>query len=175
MKILIDLATLRKNPEGGVNKSYVPARSTVSFEFESDQEMELPDFLKPGENCEITSEEFIGHHQKKVSGFLTGPFDSLMQSENLSFKTENEFIEIKTNNPYYLYDFQKINIPCPKCGFVFTDLDQIEDEVLIDSEDNEYPVTICSNCKKIIDLDLEFETVEEALKRQVPITPNTQP
>jgi len=158
--IKIDLRTLRKNPHYGY-REFVPGATRTSF-----TATELPEFFKDGINCIITEIkadpiQYFGEiiDQKLVNRWVNE------KPKGVSMSISRDVIEVISNQPEYFYKYLPTKIKCEECynSFLHT---KLKSESYFDGDDDIYSNTICPMCGEWYCCHIEYESVEDALKRK---------
>lgn len=163
VKILVDLRTIKKNPEAGKTHFLVEGRRDFYGKYKGAQ---LPKDMEPF--CFVTYQEF------NTNGAFT-EFHSKGQADMDVLKGHEKDIEgltfthtpheINTRpQPKYLYDYEKTKLECSNCGSKVRH-DHIESDWAFDGEDEVY-TEWCPICKEVGTFPArEYESITEALKR----------
>lgn len=155
-KILVDISTIKENKDAGSTFSYVYTGRESTFDILGD----LPEFLKEGENCIICKQTW---EDKKILSTIKLLDQSIFKKvtetdniKNINMQAKYDVVKhLPTPKYSYIYDF----IECEECGEKFKYND------LLDSEEEGYE-DVCPNCYADNFSNLEFETIDEALKRK---------
>lgn len=152
MIIKIDRSSIKLNPNRG-NTSFLAAGAVeVSFEVTG----KLPDFLKDGENCYITSID----SNKRISGLLN---DFSLQADLM--KCDGVTVNVKRNTQRiyhapestYIYKYENPELKCDYCHKKST-IEEIE----IDYDDDGNRCTTCPCCAHINTFPVvEYENITD--------------
>lgn len=172
--IEIDLKTIQKNPNAGNTITYYPGCKKVTFEAK-----ELPPFFIEGVNCIITEWGIVYNDdgsEKKVncSGvFIGNPTELVQRCMNegvpgLIFSLNQDHIRINSLTPEsdYFYKYKNKKVQCYSCKSSF---DHTNLKSGSDYDDDDFYIannTICPVCGTWDCCEVEYETIESALKRK---------
>jgi hypothetical protein len=161
--IKIDLRTIRKNPNAGSQTTYIPGRSTIRF-----TGSKLPSCLVEGVNCFIT-EWVSDQNGTEINGVINGSLTEeqilIIKKETPDFYIEFEREVITYNHlpePDYFYGYCKTKVKCNYCGRIFK-YDRLNNhhwdgETFLDH--------YCPYCEEPECCEIEYEDIEDALKRK---------
>lgn len=165
IKILIDPASIKRNPNAGNTSVRVKGPTIATFQFNGTGR--IPHHLL--DKVEITGwldhpDEKYGYHQ---SGYIINPSDVellLKEATGISIKIDNN-VQVYPCMPEseYLYKHTIAFVPCNNCGKEVLDRDIKED---CDDEGNSF--LVCENCGEIDTFDYTYEHIEEAIERLGP-------
>ena len=175
-KILIDLTSIRKNPDYAPpgSRKYRGGAWSIFYSFEGDS---LPIIFKKGENCNITQQtySFNGQGMDTISGYITN--HTLMEDiaklpievqDQFKIKYDREIIDLTTkDDPLYLYEYIHIDVTCKYCKHIFKS-NELESDYQYTGIEELYSDEICPNCEgwDCLKEEIEFESIDEALERQ---------
>ena len=175
-KILIDLTSIRKNPDYAPpgSKKYIGGKWTMHYLYKGDS---LPIMFKEDENCSITHRtySFNGGGEDIITGYSTD--HTLMEEvlklpkeerDRLEIKFEREIIDLTTkDDPLYLYEYIHIDVTCKYCKHIFKS-NELESDYQYTGIEELYSDEICPNCEgwDCLKEEIEFESIDEALERQ---------
>lgn len=163
--ILIDLSSIKENENADSTQTTVNRGHTTYFKIKNPSE----EFLKM-QGIEVTSTRSLYPGTIEVDGYITSDetTDTLIKE-----KTKNIEIAVEFHNETYdhlpipKYSYKHINTPitCNYCNSEIMSEDLEADEVPLDG-DYIYNDCICPKCKNLDCVDIEYETIDEALKRK---------
>lgn len=163
-KILIDLATIKKNPDYAPGcRRYMPSTGTVSFVCRGG----IPSLLT-NENTRFTSEDsgiIFDLHSIDSNALAKELIDKGIQME---LNYERETIEITTiSESEYDFEYVPTMVKCYACKAEFLHT-ELETDDYFDGTDDHYTSEACPNCGAwdCLDGEWEWETVEEAVLRK---------
>ncbi len=163
--IKIDLKSINKNPNAGSEIDYLPGKTECRFSTKK-----LPDDFIDGENCYVVREEtMIGDGSIRIEGIITDKelIDNILQNKrkDIELIMKREIIEVRhLPEPPYFYDYENITLKCDSCNREFDSID-IKSEEVWDGENEFYSDRVCPYCNSFDCCEIDYETIEEALKR----------
>ena len=156
--IEINKKSIRKNKDAGSTVTHLPGPTKITFEAEF-----MPASFIDDKNCYIQESTIIEGKLTRVSGTILDP--ALVNTKNVSFTwTQNPHIIQHQPIPEYSYKYKNVRIKCCHCkkSIYSADLDfdvfyYGASEYLLDN--------ICPICHQADCCDLEYESIENALKK----------
>jgi hypothetical protein len=166
--IKINLKSIKKNKDAGMTMTLIPTHQTYTASF-TVFGTEIPKEFD-GCDAQITSYSSVGHgahHIELVLGSLPTDFDKLRGIEDLIVNIDNGIQPIHhAPIPKYSYDYLSSKVKCNECGKSFKHTELLHTLDQFGDNDNYYATEICPHCNSNYCCDLEFEEIEEALKRK---------
>ena len=170
--IQIDLKSIRKNKNAGNSITTVPGREEITFSGTGDIPKEIINFEKE-------KKLFLSQYETDNNGVIisyNGIIFDWIIIEEIKQQVKNIFIEqnidyIKINHlpisTYsHKYDSETI-ITCNECGAILKYGELLEEEYDYNDDDYAYTDKKCPICKEWNCVNLEFETIEQALERKI--------
>ena len=166
MKILIDLESIKKNPDYGFTQ-YVPGLIEWKYSYSypvgekhkllmNEEEVFVTSWNADSEsnsfreNGEFANQEIYNKVKQAVKD---GEIKGLTVEEN------KNVIKIENNEPEYLFTYEKgVKFRCPECGEI------ILFDSLIEWQHSDSVMYACPHCG--VELNITFESLTEALKRK---------
>lgn len=171
-KILIDLTSIKKNPDYGYGagyKRFVPGSWIAYFTCQG----ELPSQFTP-ENIRFTG---LFTDPNYHEGIITNPaaidlelLEKEIKEKGLYFTIsyEREMFDVSTKmEPEYFFDYVPTMVKCYMCGAEFLHT-ELESDDFYDGEEDNYTNEQCPNCGAwdCLDGEWEFEDLQDALKKK---------
>ncbi len=159
-RILINLSSIKRNPNAGSTRSYASGPVNITFEYEG----EVPDYLIDGENFFMESWT-EGPEGKRFTGVLK---DHSLQDKLIADKNGSVTVNSERNvihhmpEPSHHFNYEDTNVQCGQCEATF-DFNKLE------SDENElggYSATVCPECEAWHCCELDVEQLDEALIRK---------
>jgi len=174
-KIPILLGSIKRNPEAGKTHEMIPTYKEISFSCDV-----LPEFMRnfPEQDL-IVTEHSLKDEFTNCRGLIFSDktaYEIIKNSKEISprygltLEMHQNYNDVfwETPNPEYLYKYRKIKVKCNECKETFynTELEYGEiDECSCCGNGYSYSNTKCPKCGEWDCCELEYEKIEDALKR----------
>lgn len=159
--IKIRLNSIIKNKDAGNTQSKCYHGKTIRF-----KAYELPKMFKDGVNCVVQQHKKINGIPHDYEGIITS--DDLLKElsinkiKGIEIEIENHFNTVYHSPiPEYSYKYQNKVMKCSYCGEKIKYNDLNYDDIDIYTYSN----TVCPECGEWDCVELEYEKIEDALKR----------
>lgn len=131
----------------------------------------LPEEVIEENKMIVTGFTITPEGNKKIEGYINGPADieslkKYMETNGLSLHFERD-IETYYHEPEpeYFYEYENIEIKCKVCKNKFTLYELESDCIISEDGDKICSDTVCPICGSFNCCDIEYEKIEDALKR----------
>lgn len=162
--IQIDINSIKKNKNAGETVSYFQGEKYCKISGN-----EIPSFLKHEENCWIESINTIDEKVVNFCGLLYDTSEEIITKclkAHLKIEFENQINEIHHFPiPKYNFKYENTKLKCKECGCEIMSED-FETDWIYDGEDEYFTGVICPNCNSYHCVDIEYESIKDALKRR---------
>lgn len=174
--IKIDLKSIKENPDAGNTVSHANGmvEAYIIFKCQNKEVDRIKGELK--DNVYISVEDYIFDFGiVELQGFVNHNYlDKIIpkllelgvKNENIKYSVTNNVIPIyHAPEPKYFYKYLKTKVECDHCSAKFKH-SELKDEEWYDGDDVIYATNTCPKCGGSHCCDLEFEKIEDALRRK---------
>lgn len=165
LKILIDINSIKPNPDAGRTSAIINRGTEWSGEYTG----EIPDWLKD-HVIEICKKPEGNGYKTQFIGNGEPPkdfFERAKEDENLGFEVHanSEVVHWKFPDPEYLFKYERTALKCDECGNEVPVVD-----IVRDYDFGGYALDECPKCEALDSFPVppeyrEFEDIDDALKR----------
>lgn len=165
--VKINIDSIQKNPNAGNEITHIPGAIEWSFRAKV-----LPSYFVDGINC-IIREWGINPTTGKmqdVIGYITSAklLDRIAheQPSGLQLQMDRDILRVEHfPEPEYFYEYEDTRVICDHCGEILH-IKDLRDDSFWDGGEVYLLMDICPNCGESPAVELEYESIDEAIIRK---------